>query len=99
MFQTLKFQQFRFEVLLKRDFKTKYRRTVLRLLYHVGLWKDEEAPESPENLSKLFRHTERILHPAKVRPEDDGKAKEKCDSLDMVYANWPRLSFISKEKQ
>ena len=61
MFQTIKSQQFRFEVLLKRDFKTKYRRAVLRLLYHVGLWKDEEAPESPENRPKLISGAERFI--------------------------------------
>lgn len=35
--------------------------TVRRALYHVGLWRDEEAPESPENRPKLISGAERFI--------------------------------------
>ena len=35
--------------------------TVRRTLYHMGLWEDEEAPESPENRPKLISGAERFI--------------------------------------
>ena len=39
--------------------------TLRRTLYHIGLWKDEEAPLGPENRAKLVKYAERILQPKK----------------------------------
>ena len=35
--------------------------TFRRTLYHMGLWEDEEAPESPENRPKLISGAERFI--------------------------------------
>ena len=35
--------------------------TLRRALFHVGLWEDEEAPESPENRPKLISGAERFI--------------------------------------
>ena len=35
--------------------------TVRRALYHMGLWKDEEAPKGPENRAKLILCIQRVL--------------------------------------
>ena len=35
--------------------------SVRRTLYHMGLWEDEEAPESPENRPKLISGAERFI--------------------------------------
>ena len=58
-----------------RDHGTGY--TIRRVLYHVGLWENEEAPKGSENCPKLFQHTDHIFHMTKVRQEGSEKEKGK----------------------
>lgn len=39
--------------------------TVRRMLYHLGLWENEEAPRGPQNRPKLILRAERLLRPTK----------------------------------
>ena len=47
--------------------------TVRRILYHIGLWEDEEAPKGPENRPKLILRAECSLPSGNIFLEGRGK--------------------------
>ena len=48
--------------------------TFRRILYHIGLWTDEEAPKGPKNRPKLVLFVNRLLRPVRGRGKDNGNS-------------------------
>ena len=63
-----------------RDHGTGY--TIRRMMYHMGLWKDEEAPSGSENRPKLILYAERFLSSGIVNNKRKTRKKKTNESAE-----------------